>query len=379
MKRSNQIWRTVLIAVNVAVALLTVASAYGGIVDPERTAVPAILAMTFPVWLILCVIIAVVDLIAFRRAALIIAAALVASAGPLMQFCPLNVLKPTVSATQKSTEFSVLSYNIYGWDNALSTDTMRHTPDYFKARADSGYRNPQAQYIIHSGADIACLQERSWRTEQLSVGLTKSQCDSIDSIYPLQAGHGVCVLSRYPARPITLRQPKEAWAEFAAAEINIEGHTTLVVSVHMQSIGLDSDDKALYKELTKGEGTDDLRAVRHQLLGKLGNAFRIRARQARMLRQQIDSLGYKNVIVCGDFNDIPDCYAMRVIAGKDFRSAFAQSAFGPMITYHMNRFYFHIDHILYRGEMKPVSFSRGSIPNSDHYPVEARFVWTDAD
>lgn len=143
MKRSNQIWRTVLIAVNVAVALLTMASAYGGMVDPERTAVPAILAMTFPVWLILCVIIAVVDLIVFRRAALIIAAALIASAGPLMQFCPLNVLKPTVSATQKATEFSVLSYNIYGWDNALSTDTVRHTPDYFKARADSGYRNPQ--------------------------------------------------------------------------------------------------------------------------------------------------------------------------------------------------------------------------------------------
>ena len=56
-----------LIAVNVAVALLTVASAYGGMVDPERTAVAAILAMTFPVCQIQCVILAVLDLIVYRR------------------------------------------------------------------------------------------------------------------------------------------------------------------------------------------------------------------------------------------------------------------------------------------------------------------------
>ena len=379
MKPGNHIWRTLLIAINVAVALLTVASAYGGMVDPERTPVPAVLAMTFPGWLVLCIVMAVIDLIFLRRAAFIILAAIVAGFGPLTQFCPLNVFSPSVSDTQRATEFSVLSYNVYGFCDAMSTDTVRHTPEYFKARVDSGYRNQQTEYILHSGAGIVCLQERSWRTEQLAVGLTKGLCDSIDSIYPLQAGHGVSVLSRYPGKAIALRQPEEAWAEFGAAEVDIDGHKTLIVSVHLQSIGLDNDDKALYKDLTKGEGTDDLRAVRHQLLGKLGNAFRIRARQARMLREQIDSLGYENVLVCGDFNDIPDCYAMRVIAGKDFRSAFAQSAFGPMITYHMNRFYFHIDHILYRGSMKPVAFSRGSIPNSDHYPVEARFVWTDGD
>lgn len=378
MKRRHRILKFFLIAACVIIALLTLMAAYGGIVNPDKTAIPAIMAMTFPFWALLCGVMAVILLLFRSRTAFIPAAALLLSAGPINSLCPLNIFKPKATEEEKATEFSLLSYNIYGFSDFLNPDTTTNRPlSYYKDRMAQGHLNPQATYMIQSGADILCIQERSVSTPYPRYYISKSQCDSIDSIYPNQTGYLESILTAFPMKKIKLRQPPESWAEFTGAELDVHGNKLLVINVHLQSIGLNSDDKVLYEELTNGEKVEDIGAVKHQLLGKLNHAFKRRAMQARLLREQIDSLNYENVIVSGDFNDIPDCYAMRVISGDDFRSAFAECARGPMITYHANRFYFHIDHVLYRGRLKPISFTRGNIPNSDHYPVEVHFVWTD--
>lgn len=83
------------------------------------------------------------------------------------------------------------------------------------------------------------------------------------------------------------------------------------------------------------------------------------------------------MIVAGDFNDIPGCYALRELCRDDFRNAFTEAGCGPIVTYHANRFYFHIDHIVYRGNMEAVAYRRGDCEASDHYPVIATFRWTD--
>ena len=189
--------------------------------------------------------------------------------------------------------------------------------------------------------------------------------------------NGQDIYTRYPAREIKLRQPESIYSWFGGALVDIDGHETLVISVHMQSIGLNDDDKQLIDRLAEGEAAGKVKAVRHQLLSKLSAAFRERAIQARLLRQQIDSIGVRNVIVAGDFNDIPGCYACRIIAGDDFRSAFAEAGIGPTFTYHGNRLYFNIDHIFYRGDMQPYEFERIKTGWSDHYPICAKFYWKD--
>ena len=55
-----------------------------------------------------------------------------------------------------------------------------------------------------------------------------------------------------------------------------------------------------------------MKEVKSKLLTKLATAFKIRAVQAHAARSVIDSIGGP-FIVAGDFNDIPGCYAMRVI------------------------------------------------------------------
>ncbi|MDE5650801.1 MAG: hypothetical protein K2I35_07320, partial [Duncaniella sp.] len=68
------------------------------------------------------------------------------------------------------------------------------------------------------------------------------------------------------------------------------------------------------------------------------------------------------------------CYAIRTIMGDDLRDAYAECAFGPAITYHGNRFYFRIDHILYDGNIEAVKLQLDKVPSSDHYPLFATFL-----
>ena len=63
---------------------------------------------------------------------------------------------------------------------------------------------------------------------------------------------------------------------------------------------------------TDSETLDGLRSSIEQ---KLGPAFRIRARQARAVAEEIKKIDTDYVLVCGDFNDTPISYAHRTIQG----------------------------------------------------------------
>lgn len=346
---------------NLLPAIVTLIAAYGGCVNPDVTTLPALLAMTFPAWVALMLLLLAVDLIFWRRLSLIPLGTLLLCSGPIMANAPLNLFEQRPTPEQEKTSFTLMSYNVYGM-----VDFTESGVPY----------NPTAATVIASGADVVCAQEGDSTNPSPAVGLTQEQSDSLHALYPHRlTASGAALWSRYPLREVELRQPESEYSRFCGAMVNINGHETLIVSVHMQSIGLNSDDKELYYRLTEGEGKPHLRAVKRQLLSKLSAAFRERAQQARLLRQQIDSINPENVVIAGDFNDIPNSYAMNQLTDIGLRSAFTEAAHGPTVTYHANRFYFHIDHVLYRGLMRPVEFTRLKAPYSDHYPLLVKFVW----
>lgn len=366
----------ILIAANLFVAVGVVASAYGGIVNPEKTVLPALMAMTFPGWLILAAIMAVADLLTFRRQAFIPLASVVMSLGPLLEYCPLNFVSYQPSEEQLKEGFTFMTYNTMAIMDETIDYPKKPTEKWLKDTLASGAVNKTISFIISSGADIVCLQEQRPIKVCPNLFFTQEQLDSLTAIYPYRTGvRGQDILSKFPIEPVELRQGGEVTGVFAGAVADIHGHRTLILCLHMQSIGLKPDDKELFVELTEGEVRGKKDAVRHQLISKLAHAFRLRAGQARLVREQIDSLGIENVVIGGDFNDIPDCYALREVRGHDFRNAYSRAALGPAITYHNARLWFRIDHILYRGDMRPVSCERGDVPYSDHYPLISRFVW----
>ena len=164
--------------------------------------------------------------------------------------------------------------------------------------------------------------------------------------------------------------------DIAAYKMTVEGHPLTVFNVHLQSIGLTVSDKELFLELTDVSTDKSLGRMRSQLITKLYDAYRQRADQARRLCDLVGNAG-ENVILCGDFNDIQGCYAVRLLEKAGLHDAYAEAACGPAITYSANRFYFRIDQVLYKGDFRPVSVVRGNVRSSDHYPLLTTYVWNE--
>ncbi len=370
--RLKKIISTTWIAVNIVAAAALMFAGYGAAVSPDVSAVPAIAFMAFPAFVLLSVVLLVLSLFIKRKYALIQATALILTAGPLLTFCPLNFRgERHLSAVERQRTVKILSYNVYSF---FQYDPDILVPLYFPES------NQTLDYIMSSDADIVCLQE-AMTEYNLNYHYPK-EADSLLRLYPYQyvGAHNCAIFSRHPFDTIAIRQPDDPTASFIAAQFEIDGTPLTLYNIHLQSIGLSKDDKKLYEDLSEGKTRRDIGKFGNQMMTKLGDAFRHRARQAHLLRSQIDSIAATrpssadNIILTGDFNDISGCYAMRVISGSTMHDTYTSVGLGPLVTYHAHRFYFPIDHILYSGSITPLSFSRGNLKTSDHYPINATFL-----
>lgn len=367
----SRLTRFGILAFDILVAAGLLLSAYGGAIDPNKSVWPQIFGMTFPAWIILMLVMVPVSFIIWRKSALLPTAALLIAMPAILTISPLHI-GGALSQSERAHSFSVMTYNVYGFvDHEFESD-------------DSGGKGAKEsrslQQIIDTQPDIVCMQEGYNPNYRF-----KLQMDTINKIYPYSnfiPEGGEIIFSKYPFKIVPTPQPAWHTAHYSAYELDVDGHPLLVVNCHLQSIGLTPDDKALYRELTdkriESPTRSELSKVKNSILSKLAVAFKLRAEQARHIRQFLEEHP-GNAILVGDFNDVQGNYAYRCICSAGMRDAYADSGFGPTITYIDNRFYFHIDQIFYRGDMRAVDIVRGDIKSSDHYPMTATFVWNAPD
>ncbi|MDE5969845.1 MAG: endonuclease/exonuclease/phosphatase family protein [Muribaculaceae bacterium] len=341
--------------INTILALCCILSAYGGVFSPEYLkAIPAIALLTFPIWMIAMPCLLLLDLIISKRSAAIPIVTMVLCIGPFLEFCPLTIFQ---KADKDCSTFSLLTYNTFNMANYNETSM----PCSLTAGA-----------ILDADCDIECLQEMVTNFNS-SHFVAKSQADSLNKFYKYQinSSNGLPIYSRYPVKRVMSVCLDDTSAKMDKYIVALDSTDVTIYNVHLQSIGLSNDDKLTYLELTRGQG--DIKKIKADLLAKLNHAFKSRANQAKKIREYLDQDSAQNIIVCGDFNDVPTCYAIRMIMGNDFRNAYTEAGRGPSITYRANRFYFHIDQVLYKGDIIPVMAKTLEVGNSDHYPVKVIF------
>lgn len=341
-----------------------VVSAYGGMANPMESAKLSVLGLCFPVLLLAVVVLLAVWLCMKQwLVAVLMAVAMVVSAGPILTFSPLNV-GGGMKEDEQANSFKVLTYNV-----------MNFT-DYSGKEYES---NRTIEYILNTDADIVCLQEAAQQGKFDQCEYVVDRIKDIEAKYPYyynEAGDMV-LLSKYPFNLADDSICVDGRNKFIAFDVDVNGQHIKVFDCHLESIGLTETDKDLYWKLTqlkKMRNMDDIEEVRETLMSKLAKAFRKRSIQAKALRECINK-SKENVIVCGDFNDTPDSNSYRTVMGDDMSDAYMDCAFGPTVTYHSNRFFFRIDHILYRGKFRAVDIERGKVGCSDHYPMLATFTF----
>ena len=373
----RKVSKAVCVIGTIVLSCLLVLSAYSGHIDPHRSSLFAFITLTFPFVLGVTLAVALLWLIALRwRVALIPLAAIAVSWPTVRVVSPLHISQHKITAKEDSTKFTVLSYNVMNFE---------------KNGAKNHFEGAKTlKYILDSDADIVMLQEGSLSIDINNLPLLKPYMNLFKKRYPYRSHgyHDQVILSKHPYTIVEDSTIKEGFASpdqplsmyhfYARAyDVLVPGHTVRFINLHLSSMMLTKEDVKAYVDITNLDDQPtrrELSTMRHSVATKLSQAFKKHADEARIIRQIIDQSN-ENVIVCGDFNEVPCSYTYRTICGDDMRDAYADCAFGPVNTFRDNRFYFKIDHILYRGDMKAVRCKVDKEGDSDHYPQIATFVW----
>lgn len=367
----NSTARTVLWTLTVISCAGMLVGAYAGSFNPSSFKGLVFMLMSFPLWVLFALAVALLNAVWCRKALVASVAALILSAGAIWDNCPLNIFGPDKSRYADCPQFSLLTYNVYNYRNFWRKDTIAYSETM--------------SYILHQNADIVNLQESSKLQPWLISGLNRAQCDSLKELYPyrFRSGTAQAVLSKYPTTVLY-----EYVDEYRMDDLNpfinvydikIDGVQVTLVDVHLQSYQLTKGDKALYGGLTKLRPTSDslrtkLSEAKTALLSKVIVASERRAMEADTLVKIIDKYGTKNTIVAGDFNDVPGCYTLRKLEKLGFKNAYSEAGVGPAVTYGANRLYFRIDHVMYRGDLVALSAKGDKVKLSDHYPLRVTFA-----
>ena len=148
----------------------------------------------------------------------------------------------------------------------------------------------------------------------------------------------------------------------------IDSDTVRVFNNHLESNKFTMRDVKHYKSLSDDFSREKFWLITEKLSYKLGAAYRVRAHQARAVRASIEESPYP-VVVCGDFNDVPQSYAYRTIA-KNLDDIETTTSWGYNYTFHANGMFVDIDHVLVsQQKITPLHYSVIRESYSDHYPV----------
>lgn len=353
----------------VALYVVTLLTAYGGYVNPHLWALPSIGVLFFPYFAMLTLIASVAWLIGRRFVIGCVGIGVLLACGPT--FTAALPFRFANDATDESNTFKMVTFNCLHMKDIQAVDS---SDPKVQPKAEL---NRSLQFLIGSGADFICLQELYGFGRPEIPEKYNPQIDSLLKIYPYvstDGGRELEFASKYPFTQVEVNLgEKVKYGNCAAYRLNIDGRPLTVVNVHLSSYLLSEDERKIITEAGSQEGMKkSIKEFEGTVYQKMGKAFEMRAEVSAKIAEF--AAGEKgNVIVCGDFNDVPGSWTYRNFIKHGFEDAYAQTGFGHLITYNEHMMWFHIDQILYKGELVPLYVRKERLNASDHYPLVAEF------
>ncbi|MBO5799552.1 MAG: endonuclease/exonuclease/phosphatase family protein [Paludibacteraceae bacterium] len=351
-----------LVAVNVILVVCMALASFSDRVRPTDSLVVSELGLGFPILLVLSVLFMLFWLARLKWSFLI------SLFGIILSFnCCVKTLAFNKEKDDKDRSFKLMTYNV-------------HLFNFYTELS----RNEIVKYLSESDADVLCLQEFGYSTNEKSKHLKEKEIFAeLKKKYPYyhidvarikNGSYGVAILSRYPILNKGKVEYISQYNSSLYADVEIKGKIIRIYNCHLESNKLTENDKNLVKNFGKEMSTEKMNEVVSHLSKKLSDAYVLRERQADRIASEVPVSPHP-VIVCGDFNDVPVSYAYSKIKGDDLNDAFVDAGFGYCYTFRENMFWFRIDHVLYDKTMEVLSYKVGDLKASDHYPVECSFKW----
>lgn len=352
----SPIFRLIAKIATIVFYLLTAICCFGGLIPPKVSALPSVATIGMP-YMVICSALLVVVWLCMKKwivAGLGIAMLFLCSS-PIKMWFPMN--SPAHPDPEDAPTLTLLTWNTLHGDDL-------EKPDYDGSR--------MLETILKYKPDIVCLQEVYGFNQRCLRKFKDSTMDSIRAIYPYELGEGtydVRILSRYPIRHTYFGSLNNV--RFAETfTVKTPSRDIAVANVHLPSFLLNENEKGIFH--IHNADVKEKEKLGLKILKKLEKAFPIRARAAKQVLTGLTELSMP-IIICGDFNDVPASYTYRLFIDEGFKDAYDATNFWPTYTFYPNYLYFHLDQILYRGAIRPLSVERLDIRTSDHLPLLATF------
>ncbi len=290
---------------------------------------------------------------------------------PLTAFFALHPFAPSQTAKIDG------SLRVMQW-NVARFDEMNHPPGSRESK-----RKQMLDYIREQNPDIICMQEflETHNSKWLQPNIRYFR-DTLGFKYYMYAmdhrrrdslyEHGIAIFSKFPIiRTVRYKfggpQSLKANESYAYADIEVKGQTIRVFTTHLQSLLLGKKELESVEEMKarKEVRIDESKGI----FKKFRQAYVFRQQQAAKIRQALDTSAYP-VIICADFNDVPNSYVYHHIRG-DRKDAWARKGFGVGRTFSYISPTLRIDYIFTDPRFTVAQVRTPHHRLSDHYPVIA--------
>lgn len=269
---------------------------------------------------------------------------------------------------RKQNAFRVMSWNVDRFD--VMSDNK-----------NSPIRKKMFDLIVEYRPDIACFPEMvSSKSKPDAMNYLPDMLGQMnmrgyyhvfddDEYYINNQEFGKIIISKYPIlySKIIAFADRSYNNRFLYADVLIGADTVRVFVVHLQSLKFSKDEV----KVTNAPGEQIAKTIDNSsgVVSKIRNGFNQRVSQADTLYSYISQSPYP-VIVCGDFNDVPNSYAYNKI-GTGLKDAFVEKGKGLGTSFSGISPTLRIDHIFVSKKYEVLQFVTEPISLSDHYPLVA--------
>lgn len=226
-------------------------------------------------------------------------------------------------------------------------------------------------YLKEQQVNIVCFQE------YLDYGILNT--DSLSkllelpyyavALLPKSTTQGLAIFSKFPIVQSGRIDFQSNANNATWADIKISNQIVRIFNCHLQT----TDFNSKHRKLKQGGNFDQTSSIFGKMFGDLSKNFKLRAIQADIIRQMIDTTRVP-VIVCGDFNDTPASYTYHHIK-NNLHDSFKTQGNGYSYTFKGLRRMLRIDFIFYSPQMECISYQSPELEWSDHNPVISEFLF----
>ena len=360
----RRVTKKIFIICNLFIGILFLLGANVRSFNPTHWWFIGLLTICLPYLLLLLVIFLIFWLILRRIWVLISVIILITGREAIRNVIPLNFTGPF-----KMEKFPG-SFRLMSW-NVEHFDILHH-----KTHPET--KQKMLDLINQYQPDIACFQE-------MVAGEDKKAINHIPSFlkylgfaeYYYTFEHrldfdnrhhfGIMILSKFPilSRHTVTPDSMDYNSTFQYVDLKINTDTVRLFNIHLQSLRF-TQSNLNYLD-NPGIGNDSDMMQSKNVIRKLKAGFLKRAVQAELVKASMNASPYP-ILVCGDFNDVPQSFAYTLI-GKGLQNAFAQKGTWIGRTYSAISPTLRIDNIFADEHFTVRQVIRIRQLLSDHFPV----------